>query len=559
MALHHKNNLRDICAAGRLLPSSIVFPTRSVANQAVKDRRTYYVTPDHHYPTSTVSDHVPFYVAAKSPMVYAVTSPGEQAYKAPSEDLVFLGAVLGDIDEAGLTWCVSNGNAASGYTDYSRDLGGLGDFVDFELLQQRIWRNTPDDPYRQGRRAAECLVLGEVPLDLISVVIARTEGSLEYAGSLLSGVGGMRQYTSYRTSTTTDRGHLVILQAEGDLLAADVEALVNTVNCVGVMGKGIALQFKRRYPDMFEQYERECKLGHVQIGHMLVVPTGRLDGPQYVINFPTKKHWRSPSRMEYIEAGLVDLRRAIVEHNIRSIAIPPLGAGNGGLDWEDVRPRVWDALGDLDGVSVHVYAPSRAPRTVDERANLRMSWGRALLLDLLQSYVRRRAVVEPWEDASGASHLEIQKLMYLANEVEPKLRLDFKPGRYGPYSEQVRHLVQDMEGAYLAGHGDGSAAVLSLDPIAPTQRGLDELRAYRKDAGSTPDESVVHRVLDQIAGYEGPYGLELLSSTHWVIRHGHAYDDAPEQVRSWTRRKARIFTDQHVRHAAEHLEAIGAI
>jgi O-acetyl-ADP-ribose deacetylase (regulator of RNase III) len=177
----------------------------------------------------------------------------------------------------------------------------------------------------------------------------------------------------------------------------------------------------------------------------------------------------------------------------------------------------------------------------------------------LESYVARRAAVEPWEDQHGASHLEIQKLMYFANELEPLLRLDFQPGRYGPYSERVRHLVQEMEGTFLQGHGDGTAPVLSLEPIAPTDRAREELANYLATAQEKSGRKIVDNVISEIEGFEGPYGLELLASTHWVVRHENGIEDAPEKVRRWTRRKGRIFTDSHVEVAVRHLQDVGAV
>lgn len=194
----HMDNIEAIAASGCLFPSSDVAPCRSVANDDVKDRRTYRVRPDDDYPASTVRDHVPFYIAAKSPMLYAVTSPGPQAHKAKSQDLVFMGAVLGDLIDSTLTWCISNGNASSGFTAFSRKLDQIGDFVDFDLLCQKMWYNTIDDPYRQGRRAAECLVLGRVPLQLVSVIVTRNDAELRRARQHLETVGGMRQYRAMR-------------------------------------------------------------------------------------------------------------------------------------------------------------------------------------------------------------------------------------------------------------------------------------------------------------------------------------------------------------------------
>jgi O-acetyl-ADP-ribose deacetylase (regulator of RNase III) len=188
-----------------------------------------------------------------------------------------------------------------------------------------------------------------------------------------------------------------------------------------------------------------------------------------------------------------------------------------------------------------------------------MTWGRTVLIDLLQSYVARRAAVEPWEDHRGASHLEIQKLMYFANEIEPNLRLAFSQGRYGPYSERVRHLIQEMEGSLLEGHGDGSAAVLSLEPIAPTDRARAELAGYHRTEPGQLEQHIISKVLAQIEGFEGPYGMELLASTHWDARYDDAAANVAEQVRSWTKRKRRIFTDAHVSAAYDHLQAVGAL
>lgn len=348
----------------------------------------------------------------------------------------------------------------------------------------------------------------------------------------------------------------MIINAEGDLLEADVDALVNTVNCVGVMGKGIALQFKRRFPQVFQAYDRACRRGEIDIGHMHVVPTGQMTKPHYVINFPTKKHWRSRSRLEYIDAGLGDLLRVVVELDIRSIAIPPLGAGNGGLNWRDVEPRIRQAFADHPDVEVHLYGPSTRHRPVAADANVKMTWGRALLLDLLRKYVSQRQATEPWEDPRGASHLEIQKLMYFADYFEPKLGLEFSPGRYGPYSERVRHLVQSMEGGYLQGFGDGSDRVLNNVPISPTSTAIDELDRYLGNRDSSREREVVDAVLELVDGFEGPYGVELLASTHWVATRQDAREPstAAKAVRSWTQRKGRIYSDDRVELALEHLQ-----
>jgi O-acetyl-ADP-ribose deacetylase (regulator of RNase III) len=177
-----------------------------------------------------------------------------------------------------------------------------------------------------------------------------------------------------------------------------------------------------------------------------------------------------------------------------------------------------------------------------------------MLLRLVTQYVAKRQALEPWEDASGASHLEIQKLMYFASHFEPKLALEYAPGRYGPYSERVRHLVQEMEGTFLEGFGDGNNPVLELNPIAPTSSGLEKSDAYLA-THATIEEATINKVLQLIEGFESPYGTELLASTHWVMSRQDATDPhtAALAVRQWTQRKGRIYTDEHVRVAFEHL------
>ncbi len=349
-----------------------------------------------------------------------------------------------------------------------------------------------------------------------------------------------------------------VVESQGDVLSADADALVNTVNCVGVMGKGIALQFKRHYPEMFREYKRACDRGDVRIGRMLVWETGLLEGPRYIINFPTKKHWKGKSTLPWIQAGLSDLRRVINELGLQKVALPPLGAGNGGLDWSDVEPLIRDALGGLP-VTVAVYPPSHAHRRIEGRQRIQMSRTRALVLALMKLYGRKRELIEPWMDTSGVSHLEVQKLMYFADVIDPRLRLDFQPGRYGPYSDKVRIVLQEMEGRYTEGFGDGTANTLSFDPIRVTEEGDRELDRYLQSEPGLTMRELADRVLVVTDGYEDPYGVELLASTWYVAQTQRTQDPAEvaRGVRAWTKRKSQIFTDQHVTEALCHLESSG--
>ncbi|WP_067503926.1 Panacea domain-containing protein [Nocardia puris] len=207
------------------------------------------------------------------------------------------------------------------------------------------------------------------------------------------------------------------------------------------------------------------------------------------------------------------------------------------------------------GLEVVLFTPSDRPRTLDAPSDVPMTWGRALVLQLLRSYAAKRRSLELRDGPDGASHLEIQKLMYFANQVEPALGLKFAPARYGPYSETIRHLLQDMEGAFTTGLGDGTARTLDNNPISLTadgSRALNEFPASERGARVTEACDAVLRIVE---GFEGPYGVELLASAHWVVTNQDAHEKraAAEAVRGWTERKGRIFTDAHVEAALEQL------
>lgn len=237
----------------------------------------------------------------------------------------------------------------------------------------------------------------------------------------------------------------------GDILSEDAEALVNTVNCVGVMGRGIALQFKKAFPENFKAYASACKREEVQPGRMFVFETGQLTNPRYIINFPTKRHWRGKSRMEDIEAGLKALVDTVHRYNIRSIAIPPLGSGLGGLDWSDVRSHIETALQPLTDVRVIVYEPAGAPATekmVHNRNVPSMTAGRAALVELMSRYLG--GLLDPF-----VTLLEVHKLMYFMQEAGEPLRLTYRKAPYGPYAENLRHVLHAIEGHFVSGYADG--------------------------------------------------------------------------------------------------------
>lgn len=191
----HSANLSSIVASGHLRASTKQDPLVNVANQDVKAlRRGIKVCPDKAYPMGkSVADHVPFYIAAKPPMLYAVTR-GHQDYRGGCDSLVFMGLPIGSIVNSGIVWCASDANAATDFVRFTRNVELLGNFVDFDLLCEQMWNRTPDDPNRPSRRAAEVLVLDRLPVEMITHVIARTGDTLDEARSAFESVGGSRQY-----------------------------------------------------------------------------------------------------------------------------------------------------------------------------------------------------------------------------------------------------------------------------------------------------------------------------------------------------------------------------
>ncbi|WP_437602991.1 macro domain-containing protein [Sorangium sp. So ce590] len=336
----------------------------------------------------------------------------------------------------------------------------------------------------------------------------------------------------------------------GDILKVDAEALVNTVNCVGFMGRGIALQFKHSFPENFRVYEAACKRGEVQPGRMLVVETGQLTNPRYIVNFPTKRHWRANSRLSDIEAGLEALVAEVERRHIRSIAVPPLGCGLGGLAWRDVRPRIERAFAAASEVRVLLFEPAGAPAAGDlARATRRpeMTPGRAALLGLMNRYLA--GLMDPF-----VSLLEVHKLMYFAQEAGEPLRLRYTKGRYGPYAENLRQVLAVIEGHLVRGYADGGDAPDKQLDLLPGA--IENATAFLAEHAATRGR--FDRVADLVEGFETPFGLELLATVHWVsTREGTAEPDATVgAVHAWNEEKRR-FSPEQIRLARDVLASKG--
>jgi O-acetyl-ADP-ribose deacetylase (regulator of RNase III) len=338
----------------------------------------------------------------------------------------------------------------------------------------------------------------------------------------------------------------MIIRAKGNLLEANVEALVNTVNCVGIMGKGIALQFKQAFPENFKAYAKDCKKGEVRLGKMHVFHTDSLFNPKFIINFPTKKHWKSKSKLKDIEHGLVDLVEVVKNNRIKSIAVPPLGSGLGGLNWQAVKELILSNFNELTDVELHLYEPKGAPK-VDKipiaTSKPNMTRGRALLIKVMELY-----------RSQGYRHtmLEIQKLMYFVQEAGEVLKLDYTKHKYGPYAEKLHHVLQRIDGHFIRGYGDRSAQ----PEIYLLSGAIDKAQSLiNKDKQA---KQRLREVAELIKGFETPYGMELLSTVHWVVKETPIIKEdlhlIVQQVQQWNTRKKYKMKPRHIEKAWRRLK-----
>ena len=352
----------------------------------------------------------------------------------------------------------------------------------------------------------------------------------------------------------------MIRYTQGNLLDAEAEALVNTVNTVGIMGKGIALMFKEAFPENFRSYAAACKAGEVQVGKMFVTERSSFVGPRWIVNFPTKQHWRNRTRIEWVEDGLRELRRFILEKKIRSVAVPPLGCGNGGLPWPTVRPLIEKALGELPDLEVLVYEPTRQYQNVAKRTGVEaLTPARALIAELVRRY---------WILGIECSLLEIQKLAwFLEQEIDglglpDPLDLQFVAHRYGPYADRLRHLLDGLDGSYLRSE-IRIADAKPTDVIAFDDAKKERVEAYLRTEAADYREAL-ENTARRIDGFESPLGMELLATVDWLLRRQDCKPEL-EKVRAglaaWPggkdagERKLRLFDERLIQVALDRLAA----
>jgi O-acetyl-ADP-ribose deacetylase (regulator of RNase III) len=333
----------------------------------------------------------------------------------------------------------------------------------------------------------------------------------------------------------------------GNLLEADTQALVNTVNTVGVMGKGIALQFKEQFPMNFKIYAAACKKGEVKVGKMLVVKENTMKGEKLIINFPTKTEWFKKSQYTYLEEGLKDLVNVIRENNIKSIAVPPLGTGNGGLKWSNVRSLIEQYLGELEGVDILIYEPNDSVKEILRQENERkveLTPSRAMFLHALFEYEKLGEV---------ASLFAANKLAYFLQRSGEPLRLQFVPFTYGPYAQAVEKVLYAMNGKYLTGFEQMKAK--PFEPLSLNYEKYDEINEFIRKKLDATQLSRLNNLFKIIDGFESSLSLEILASIDFLLSENSqlSNDDLLKKIQEWNSRKKELIKLGHIEIAVRHL------
>lgn len=335
----------------------------------------------------------------------------------------------------------------------------------------------------------------------------------------------------------------------GDLLKADAEALVNTVNTVGVMGKGIALQFKEAFPYNNKVYIQACKNNELSPGKLLaVVDSNLLYGKKLIINFPTKIHWRQPSQYEYIEQGLKSLRTLIQKDNIVSIAIPPLGAGNGGLDWQIVKPMIVRELQDLSA-EIQIYEPNAGIKEILQKQEIKKS------VDLTPSRAALLYCLFAFESFGEYSSLfAANKLAYFLQRMGQNLKLDFKQHHYGPYAVGVEKVLYYLNGSYIKGLEQGE--VKPFEPLKLNYEKWTTVNEYVQSMAST-DKERLNSLLIFLKNFTSELSLEILATVDFIIAEHPQYniDEVMDAIASWNKRKKELFRRESVERAYNHLHS----
>jgi O-acetyl-ADP-ribose deacetylase (regulator of RNase III) len=336
----------------------------------------------------------------------------------------------------------------------------------------------------------------------------------------------------------------------GNIFDSETEAIVNTVNTDGVMGKGIALQFKNLFPYNFKEYYKACKSGLVYIGKLLVVhDTSLIYGNKIIINFPTKTSWRNPSEYRFIENGLIDLKNIIENLNIKSIALPPLGSGNGGLDWNKVKELINKHLEGVD-CDIIIFEPSTQIIDVLKKERVPLTPARAMLLAVLYDLVRNGEFVSEFASEKVAYFLQ----KFGAKEI---FKLKFEPNFYGPYSGKVKHVLYYLNGSYLMGYNSKDAKPFEeLNLIMDAE--LDVIQYLNSHSDKSLIE-ITNKTKLFLSGFYSNFALELLSTVDFIAEKASSLDEKviEKGIENWSNRKKNLFANSNlIPKAISHLNEI---
>lgn len=350
----------------------------------------------------------------------------------------------------------------------------------------------------------------------------------------------------------------MIQYVKGNLFESVAEALVNTVNTVGVMGKGIALQFREAFPINYKVYRKACQNKELNIGQMLVTEeTSPQYGTKTIVNFPTKRHWRYPSEYSYISEGLSALKEEIKERGIRSIAIPPLGSNNGGLDWQRVKSMIEDELSDLD-CCIYLYEPSEAIVERMKSERVKLTPARAMLLVMMADMNRH---------GEFASVFAAEKLVYFMQRFggQDYFKIEFKPYIYGPYSGgKVAHVLYHLNGSYIKGMVGMQNR--PFDYIWLTDDAESEAMKYIDNSHDDRLTDICSKTMDFLRGSYSTYSLELLSSVDYLLQNTpalHTWRDMQDEtvldlltkeMHEWSARKEHLFKPEFLARAFDYLK-----
>lgn len=340
---------------------------------------------------------------------------------------------------------------------------------------------------------------------------------------------------------------------KGNLLDSEAEALVNTVNTVGIMGKGIALQFKERFPENFRAYSKACKVGEVKTGKMFVHDELTINGKKTIINFPTKEQWFRKSQYKFIEDGLKDLVHVIETKKLKSVAIPPLGAGNGGLRWDKVKNMMFNYLSELKDVDLFIYEPNAAIKKILQNENvkkeIKLTPARAMLLYSLFKYERF---------GEYSTVFTANKIMYFLQQSGENLKLKFEPYTYGPYAQAVEKVLYALNGKYLSGLEQMQAA--PFEQLKLDYSKYDEVREFINKNLDSAQKQRLADLFKVIDGFESTFSLEILSSVHFIKKNSPELtkEQILKKIQNWNERKRNLIKEYHIELAQEQLENYGS-